>query len=270
MKRPKLIPLFACWFLLPSIACSSMDKDSSNKAPAASSQKLKSDPKSAPVSLEPPGLPDQSEKVKRKAPKVATQSDLQKIKNVIRRYRKAKSVKMRVKKKVVMSLLDREKKSEGKIFFSKGRLRMDIKKPDESMLLLLNDVIWVVNKLPKELGGKVQVAKVNTKGPKRKNAMIAFLFDSEEIWDEFVILEKNSKGQQSRFKLKPKPKTGLTEVELLEIEIDHKKSVVRKLTYWDDLENETSYRFSKVDFKAKVPERKFRYTPPKGVDVTEY
>jgi outer membrane lipoprotein-sorting protein len=55
----------------------------------------------------------------------------------------------------------------------------------------------------------------------------------------------------------------------LKVSIDAKNTVLKEFIYLDELENEISYKFSEQKFDQKMSSKKFKYTPPKGVLVTE-
>src|SRR6185437_9749016 len=85
--------------------------------------------------------------------------DLFKIKGILKRYQQASAVKVELKKSVKLALLDEEKNSDGELLLSKGRMRLEITKPDPSTVIVNKNLIWIISPTTEELGGKTQVMK---------------------------------------------------------------------------------------------------------------
>lgn len=213
-------------------------------------------------------------KAQRKTRTPSKKTPIGSVKNMVARYRSSTGVKMKVNKTLTMGLLQKEKKSEGELFFSKGRLRLDLDKPDKSLLILNGKDIWVVNELPEELAqGKkspIQVTKIKSQSKKRqKSAILAFLFENLEIWDHFKTLKAIRGRGRMGITLKPLPKAGLDQVLKLHLVLDTKKNELVAFEFWDELENHTRFKFSQIRFVKSVRGSQFKYRPPKGADVTE-
>jgi len=193
------------------------------------------------------------------------------VKQVLRRYQKSEAVEIKISKKVHLSLLDETKESSGKLVLSKGRLRMEIEPPDESLLVMNKNIIWLATPTPEELGGKTQVLKIpSSKLSQQSRAPIAFLLGKESVWDQFVVQGEERKNSVTELKLKQKSSKEKADIKSVNLWIDHKNQRIEKLAYKDELDNETSYRFLETDFKAKPEDKKFEYVPPKDSEVTEY
>jgi len=208
--------------------------------------------------------------VKEASVKTAEKLDpvIENVKKVVLHYQKSKSIKMSVDKEVYLSYLEQTKSSKGKLLFSKGRLRLEIEEPEKSLLLMAKNTIWVENHLSADMGG-VQVTKINaSKQLKQKNALLAFLFDNIKVWDNFEVLDSKIKDKLTAVSLKPKPGQDLGEVVKINLLLDMDNKILKKIVYWDELENKTEFAFSSIDFKAPMNEKLFSYTPPKGATVT--
>ena len=133
---------------------------------------------------------------------------------------------------------------------------------------MAKNTIWVENHLPQEMGG-IQVTKINaSKKLKQKNALLAFLFDNIKAWDNFEVLDSKIKDKLTAVSLKPKKNQDLGEVVKINLLVDTDNKILKKIVYWDELENKTEFTFSSIDFKAPINEKLFTYAPPKGANVT--
>jgi outer membrane lipoprotein-sorting protein len=63
------------------------------------------------------------------------------------------------------------------------------------------------------------------------------------------------------------PKTQSEELRRLQIKINSSEKTIAGLRYWDSLDNETVYDFSKIKFNGKLDKSLFTYKPPKNADV---
>ena len=197
-------------------------------------------------------------------------SVIQDIKKVIQRYQKSMAIKMDVSRDLYSAYLEESKVSEGKLYFSKGRLRLEIEKPEKYMLLLSNNLIWIENHLPKDMGG-LQVSKISASDNlKQKNALLAFLFDDIKVWDKFLVKGTKVVKKLTAIRLVPKADQDLNGVVEIELLVDTKNKELNKIVYTDDLDNKTKYTFTNVNFKAKVSDKLFSYAPPKGAQVTTF
>lgn len=191
------------------------------------------------------------------------------IKMVVKHYQRAKSIKMQVEKEVYIDYLEQTKESKGELLFSKGRLRLNINEPEKSLLLMANNLIWHVNYLSDDMGG-LQVTQIKaSKQLKQKNTLLAFLFDNVEVWDNFEVIESKEVNKLLAISLKPKNNNVLDDVIKVHLLLDRKNKLLKRIVYWDGLDNKTQFKFSSIDFKAPLNEKMFSYTPPKNVSVTK-
>lgn len=190
------------------------------------------------------------------------------IQTVMKRYKVAKAIKMAVKKSVYLDLLEETKKSSGHLYFSRGRLRLDIEKPEQSMLLLADDYIWMENRMGEGDDRVIQVTKMKTsKDLKKSNALLAFLFGDEAAWEKFKVLSVVSSDSGQKFTLRPNKNNNLTEITKVEILINKKEKQLLSIIYWDELDNRTQYEFDNIDFEVHLKSDVFKYSPPKKADV---
>lgn len=196
-------------------------------------------------------------------------SAIDNIKEIVSHYQQVPGLEMEVKKEVYFEYLDKTKLSDGKLHFSKRRLRLEISQPDKYLLLMNKNIIWMENHLSKEMGG-IQVSKVQaSKKLTESNALMAFMFDNVKVWDGFdVISSKPINKEGFEIDLRPKKNQNLGDVVKMTLQINTDKKQLNQISYWDSLDNKTTYSFSKIEVKKKVQDKLFDYKPPKGVTVT--
>ncbi len=188
------------------------------------------------------------------------------VHQVINKYRNAPAVEMVVDKNVTMSLLGEKKSSSGTLYLSSNKMRYQISKPEQHLIVMNDDSIWIENRLPKKLGGKIQVTHLKSKSSQDqvKGFLTAF-FGNKNIKDDMDFTPVND----DTFKIQFKKKNKMTDIKSAKIAIDKKKETIKFLEYTNKLNNVTRHTFSEVNFKKDKKTSKFKYSPPKNAEVTE-
>ena len=97
------------------------------------------------------------EVVKKVKPKKSTVKNIKlkknPISNVFKSYGETTGLKLQLKKKVKSGILGKETDSSGELYFSKGNLRLELNKPQKSLLVIDNNDIYFSQKLDKDFGG---------------------------------------------------------------------------------------------------------------------
>jgi outer membrane lipoprotein carrier protein len=198
----------------------------------------------------------------------ATTEQVSLLKSVDDKYLSAQSVVMLTKKTNKSGVFDQVQEAEGTLSLKKGKLRLDLenKEKDKSLVVADGSYLWMVSPPPKEFkGAKVQVIKasLNTKQARAQGLL--------QVLTEGGVLKYFStggvihNGEMLTFFLQPK--TPSQELRRLVININEKDKTITQLKYWDSLDNETIYDFSKIKFDAPVKKELFIYQPPKDADV---
>ncbi|MBX3020415.1 MAG: outer membrane lipoprotein carrier protein LolA [Bdellovibrionales bacterium] len=194
--------------------------------------------------------------------KTAAPSGVAEVDSVLAKYRKAPAIQAEVKKTVVQEVMGTSHESEGKFYFSKGKLRLDIEKPEKSILVYDGKNIWLESRLDEKT---VEVSRIRSGDIKKTDSLMAALFDRRDVLQGFKLLKVTNKDGQKTFAFEPKD-TKKTEVRHLEVALQNKD--IRRITYKDNMENQVTFEFSSLS-RGKVPAGKFTYKPPKGANVTE-
>ena len=279
--RCKLVLLFFSFFFLGSVSFSqdvpskkaSLDKGLHKKAPLAPSQKA--------LPLQSKKHSSQQKRSKKPSTKRQLATKLSAISHseeifviiyqILHSYQSEPSVTMNVRKTVYSSILEDLKKSEGHLKLSKGKLRVQINKPDKSLIVMDGDSLWLASYPPKDLGGDVQVSKISMDKVKhQEKSLLSLLFGNTNYLNKFRLVEPPLSQTKRQYTLLPHDLKNEGEIKKIQIELDADNKKIIGIKYWDQLDNWTDYQFSHIRFPKKANPKDFVYTPPKGVDVTEF
>jgi len=188
------------------------------------------------------------------------------LKDIGKKYRNTKLVKIETDKKVTSELLGKTTDYEGFIYLSQGKFRWENEKPDQSLLLFDGETIWNVQYPPKDLGGPVQVAKAKLDKNTKSQILISTLIGKEPIDKNFEVLgEKSDKGIIT---VSLKPLSSDLRVKELTLDLEPKTKQIKKISYKDDVDNLTVIEMKKTDFIPKENKDLFKYKIPKDAQVT--
>ena len=178
---------------------------------------------------------------------------------------------MRVKKEVKLSLLEDTKESEGILYFSKGLMRLEVRKPEKSIIVLNDKAVWLETRVDGFDGMTIHVTKILSKDlKKRSKAPLVLLLTETEAWDNFKITKTRSSDKSRTMTLKPKKEGEYPELSKVRISVNTETNELWYISYEDEIENEVTYKFQRPDFDADVSKSKFDYKPPKGAKVVTY
>lgn len=166
------------------------------------------------------------------------------------------------KRTQILSLLGETDTARGELYYSKKRLRIEMNGSEKSMVLITPSDIWSVNyegKKPKNIVRSKPVAM----------PLLDLLFGDKNVWDKFEVVKIHlNSDSRMDVTLKPKKDAEISYVAKVRFNVDKKRNIVKKLTYWDDVDNQTEMSFILNKFKDKIDESLFKFTPPEGVPVT--
>lgn len=189
------------------------------------------------------------------------------LNDVEKHYRDAQSVKMDVTKTLKLSLLDQEKKSEGTIKIKKGGLlRWESMAPTHTLVLADGKYIWLVDYAQGE-DEKPNIIKATNPKKTQPHQVVAFLLGQGKISSDFIVTEEKSLDPHNT-KLELKPKSEEDEVKWLTLVVDKDKKEIEKLSFQDSVGNITELDFKNVQFDTEMNKAVFKYSPPKGAEIT--
>lgn len=182
------------------------------------------------------------------------------------RYRSTVAVESGLKQEV-SNILDQTTTSEGKIWLSKGKMKIRFDKPEQVDVVFDGQWLWQAQKAPEDFGGQWQVIKMKTNDLKKSNAGVALIFDKGSVEAKFKVLEVKQKNNEISYWLQPKDLKNSALKKILVV-IDKNSKKVTHLKLEDQAETVTKLNFSETTFGAEVSDNMFKYTPPKGAEVT--
>lgn len=192
----------------------------------------------------------------------AKNSVIQDLKQMTKNYSTSPYVHAKFKQKQLMELLGELKSSKGELYFSAQKLRVELRGEVNSTTLFTPGVITSIT-FDEDMT-PVQVLKSKP----YPHPLLSLIFGDEKAWDDFEITEiiKNSKTKFEA-QLSPKDPKKIPGIDRIEVVLNKKKFELQKITYWDDLGNQTTNEFVSQKKSTKVDGEKFVLIPPNNVEV---
>lgn len=187
------------------------------------------------------------------------------LQKVLLKYKNSKFTSASVERKLTQSLQGKTSISQGQVFLSGSLFRLELKSKDETTIVFDGKKIWTESKNISDKQPQVTSMKVG--GKAQNQLLLNEVFAQGKLLEKFNVLKATRSGEVILFDLEPNK--NMASVSSLKVSIDAENLVLKDFLYLDELENETSYKFSEQKFNQKMNSKKFKYTPPKGVSVTE-
>ena len=189
-------------------------------------------------------------------------SDLTKISllsKIESKYSSLETISSDIQKITTAKILNVKKTYTGKIIFAKDKMRLDISSPSKSTLLFKDKMITTLQ-YPEniELDNQVRVIKTKTD-----------TFLSEILQGNFKkmkVYSQSTNGNIVTYELLPLQPMNLKKAK---VSIDSAKVLIVKISYWDNLENQTSFVFNNIETDKKIADKTFNVVIPEGALVTE-
>lgn len=201
---------------------------------------------------------------------VINEHDLKLIQELDQKYQKSKHIQMKIKKTIKLSLLGTEKSSEGKLQLSQGKMRLELEAPEKSLVVIDAKNIWIV-KYPesnsKSKFNKEQIIKAPVGSKKAQEQSFVGLLTKGGLLKYFSVSGTQGPNEDKTIFLQPKKEH--TEFKRAQMKIDLDSKKIKKIKYWDELDNETSFEFSDITFNESVNIKDFQYQPNKQSEVVE-
>jgi outer membrane lipoprotein carrier protein len=190
------------------------------------------------------------------------------LKAVSKKYQGAGLVEMLVEKTVKSELMGKETKYLGKISLSAGLFRWENTQPEKSLLVFDGQNIWNEQASSPDFPGETQVARARVDKKNKSKILISSLMGRVSIFENFKILKEEKVGDLLTYSIQPKVND--LNISQLRLSLSAKEKKVVEISYQDDVGNTTEMKFSSIDFKKKTSSSRnlFKYTPPKGAQVT--
>jgi len=185
---------------------------------------------------------------------------LQKVDQVFKRLRTGKGFHARLIKKTHVSQLDKDSESQGEIDFSKGKMRLELTKPEKLLLVFNGKVAWQEEEYDDGEKKTPLVTRMKAQNIKKGSAILATLLGNAQVLKTFELVKQDG----DHFELKPLNKK--SDVKMLKVDLDG--DVLKSVGYVDSLENEVTFKFEHFR-EDKISADKFSYKPPNGAEVND-
>lgn len=199
----------------------------------------------------------------------ATQEQLSLLKSVDEKYAAAETVVMSTKKITTSGVFtDDSQEATGTLSLKKGKLRLDLENKNKDKTLIVADgtFMWLVTPPPKDFkDAKTQVIKSPLSSKQVQTQGLLRILNEGGILKQFSASGVQKDNDLLTFFLQPKAQS--EELKRVLIKINPEDKTIAGLKYWDTLDNETTYDFSKIQFNKKLDKTLFTYKPPKNADV---
>lgn len=193
--------------------------------------------------------------------------DLALLESTLKKYQMSPLVEMSVEKKEISTLMGREKSHLGTVAISKQNFRWETSAPEKALVVFDGKTLWSVQYPSEKLKSSIQVTKSKITAEMRQQVLLSLLLGGEDLNKNFKIDRLEDSKGAAVFQLAPKAKS--LKVTDLKIFVSEKSKTVSKISYLDEVENQTEWTFSQIVFKNKKNSKLFKFKVPQGAQVTE-
>ena len=210
--------------------------------------------------------PKRQTSTKSKSPDIST-SQLSLLSEASESFGPGAHVKMHVKKTMNLALLKKNKVSEGELLLDSGKMRLELDGQEKTLVVVTGSNAWVVSYPPAEFkDAPRQVIKANLKSKSKQKLGLAALLTGSGLTQIFKIVSARTAEQSVIYNLAPRKES--SDFKRVEIQIDPGTKLITKMSYWDDLDNQSDYEFTSVKQNMKFSGDKFKFSPSSQDEVT--
>jgi outer membrane lipoprotein-sorting protein len=195
-----------------------------------------------------------------------TKADTKTLDALNKRYKDAASITMAVQKNLKLGLLAQEKKSSGRIWISKGRMRMELDGPEKTLLIVNKKNLFAVTYPSAEFkDAPVQVIKADMATKKGRSQNMLSVLTAGGVLKFFTApsVQLVPNGEKIFFL---QPKSDQVDFKRAQMRTSKDGKTITELKYWDVQDNETDLVFSDIQFGTKIPSTQFDFTPPEKAE----
>lgn len=198
-----------------------------------------------------------------------SKEDMLLLRKVDQKYQKQHGIHLQLKKTITLGMLGSKKTSEGEVWLKNGKMKLVIHKPQASKIVAGSQFLWIESAPPEDFeGAKVQVLRASLNSKQAKSQGLIQLLTQGGVLKYFRVSGIQKEGKTVRYFLQPDQQS--VEFKRAQIEVNPDTKVISLLRYWDQMDNETTFEFSKSQFNQKLAESVFQYSPPKNAEVITY
>ena len=182
-------------------------------------------------------------------------------------YRSAGLAEMAVEKRITYEWKPKDDVSNGKIFYSHGKIRWEIDTPDKNWTICDEKTCWNIEFASKDFPdakNKVTIAAINKKN--KEQFFLLNLLNTKSPSDQFHIKSEESADGQVRLKLEPRKPTGYTDIF---VTVKKAQRTIKEISFKDDIGNLVKLILDVPTIKSSGDAKLFKYKPdPKKDQVS--
>lgn len=193
------------------------------------------------------------------------------LESFLEKYRKAPFIKAALTKTITSNLMGTSEVLDGNLEYSQGKMKLKITNPKKEALIFDGKIIWTVQAMPKELGGKIHITKSKVDDKSKAKIILRRFFEKNSLDKEYNIKNITQDSEKNNFfKFSFVPIANDPNLKKIEITFEKESHLIHELKYWDEVENEISYVFKTSEFLKNKPEKNyFTFKIPKNAEVVE-
>ena len=191
------------------------------------------------------------------------------LNKVDRKYQENHGIHLKFKKTIELTALGSQRQSEGEIWIDKGKMKLEIHRPEPSKIIADSRFLWVENPPPKDFkGAKTQVFKASLNSKRAKTQGLLQMLIQGGVLKYFRVSGVQAGEKQMSYFLQPNNQS--VEFKRARIQIKVMEEEISQIRYWDQMDNETTFEFLVVKFNQKIEKTFFDYEPPADAEVMVY
>ncbi|MEM7647308.1 MAG: outer membrane lipoprotein carrier protein LolA, partial [Pseudomonadota bacterium] len=160
------------------------------------------------------------------------------LKKVDLKYQKRHGIMIELEKTITMGMLGGSKQSFGEIWLQKGQMRLQMNKPDPSLIVAGKKYLWIESPAPKDFkGAKPQVLKASLSSKRAKSQGLIQLLTQGGLLKYFRVSGVQVQPGEIVYFLQPENQS--VEFKRAQLVVDLRKKEITQLRYWDQVDNET-------------------------------
>jgi len=191
------------------------------------------------------------------------------LRRVDQKYQKSHGIHLGFNKTIVSEMMGSRSESEGEIWLNKGKMRLEIHKPEASKIIAGKSYLWIESAPPKGFEeAKTQVMRASLNSKQAKSQGLLQLLTQGGVLKYFRVSGIQREKNKVTFFLQPDKQS--VEFKRAQIQVVPSSKEISQLRYWDQMDNETVYVFNKSEFNKKLEKKLFDYKPPKDSELITY
>jgi len=184
------------------------------------------------------------------------------VSGIQKKYESVKEIEAACNEETFNRTVDKKFKFKGKLYIKKpDKLRMEIDEPEKQLIVTNGSVIWIY--IPENN----QAVKEKIDGKNKSKLAITILAGMAKLDKEFKISKDGENDKSFLVGLVPKDPSSM--IKKMELEIEKNNYNIKKVIVEDSFGNWTSYELVNAKINKGIPDSRFNFKVPEGVEVVE-